>query len=297
VRQAIIDGARSRAPGAEGTGARCDQSLLDYGYKELDIPAGPGGAFRLEKHALHIWPRGTFMLIALPNFDGSFTCTLFLPFEGPDSFATLTAPAEVRAFFRRNFPDVLAVLPDLEAQFARNPVGQMVTVKAWPWCHGSRALLMGDAAHAIVPFFGQGMNAGFEDCTVFQALLDQGLEGEELFRRFAEARQPDTDAIADLAVENFVEMRDKVAQPAFLLEKEVEKRLAREFPGDYVPRYSLVTFSRAPYRKARELGRIQSGLLEELCRGLRRADEVDLARAGRLIREKLSGAMRALKEE
>lgn len=286
----------AKAPGAKGT-----DTYLDYGYKELLITPKAGGsgrdAFKMEPNALHIWPRGTYMLIALPNHEGSYTVTLFLPMEGPyPSFETLSTPEKVTRFFTEQFPDALPVLEDLEGTFFSNPTGRMVTLHTEPWSFGDRALLLGDAAHAIVPFFGQGMNCGFEDVTEFFEQFD-GLEPSQagrieiFFDRYWRARKPDSDAIARMAVENFVEMRDKVADPKFLLEKEVEKILQKEFPGEYISRYGLVTFHRVPYRVALEAGLIQDGILSELCSGagLRQAKDVDMARASSLIRERLGG--------
>jgi kynurenine 3-monooxygenase len=274
------------------SGMPSSSETLDYGYKELVIPPGPGGSFRIEKNALHIWPRGTFMLIALPNQDGSFTCTLFLPHKGPLSFEELGHPEQVRALFSEQFPDALPLIDRLEKTFFENPTGHMVTVKCPSWHHEDRALLLGDAAHAIVPFFGQGMNCGFEDCTIFDELLDQSLAGngtlEEVFATLAASRKPNADAIADLAVENFVEMRDKVGNPRFLLEKAVERILQDKFPGEYVSRYGLVTFSREPYRFAHEMGRVQNEILAELCGKLESPEGVDLERAATLIRSKLT---------
>ena len=263
-----------------------EQSWLDFGYKELTIPPAPGGGFSLDKNALHIWPRKNFMLIALPNLDGSFTCTLFLPFEGASSFAALEAKGEAERFFAEQFPDALALIPRLGEALADAPLGQMVTVKCAPWSRG-KAVLIGDAAHAIVPFFGQGMNAGFEDCTVLMEILDREPDWSRAFAALSESRKPDADAIADLAVENFVEMRDKVADPEFLLWKEVEAELQRRFPGEYLSRYQLVTFTRVPYRVAQEAGRLQSDLLRDLTRTTRSASSVDYSQAHSLIRERL----------
>ena len=269
------------------------ENVLDYGYKEFHIPPAADGGFQLEKHALHIWPRGMFMLIALPNFDGSFTCTLFLPFEGALSFATLQEPAAVERFFGEYFADVVPLLTDVTGTFFKNPTGQMVTVKCAPWNVGDRALVLGDAAHAIVPFFGQGMNCGFEDC----ALLDDFIDANPTtwhrdLGTYATNRKPDADAIADMAVANFVEMRDKVGDPNFLLEKAIEKRLLNEFPGRFTSRYALVSFSRVPYRFAQEVGFVADTILEELRRGVSRADEVDLATASTLITQKLEPVLR-----
>ncbi|MFL5344120.1 MAG: FAD-dependent oxidoreductase [Hyalangium sp.] len=272
----------ARRPGYQST-----QELLSHGYKELTIPAGPGGSFRMEKHALHIWPRGSFMLIALPNEDGSFTCTLFLPFEGPVSFASLDSPGKVSAFFQEKFPDALPLIPELTHDFFHHPTGSMVTVKSEPWHVGGRALVLGDAAHAIVPFFGQGMNCGFEDCGVLDGLLSRHSRWEEAFSEFFRLRKSNADAIADMAVENFIEMRDSTANPRFLLEKQVEKLLLNAFPGQFLSRYTLVSFSRVPYRLAYEVGSIAGGIVSELSEGLSRAEEVDLDRAARLVRERL----------
>jgi kynurenine 3-monooxygenase len=223
------------------------QQYLNYGYKELTIPATPDGRHRMETHALHIWPRGSFMLIALPNIDGTFGCILFLPFEGENSFAQLQSPSEVQAFFEEHFPDVVPLMPKLGENFFANPVGSMVTIKCSPWHHDGRAVLLGDAAHAIVPFFGQGLNCSFEDCTVLLEVLDRhGPQWPLIFAEFEQARKANTDAIADLAVENFVEMRDRVADPRFLFKKKAELALEAKFPGVFVPKYSMVTFHRVP---------------------------------------------------
>jgi kynurenine 3-monooxygenase len=274
-------------PGHEFT-----ESELDYGYKELVIPPATGGGFQIERNALHIWPRGTYMLIALPNFEGSFTCTLFLPFKGDPSFEKLTTKREVNAFFKDQFPDAVPLIHDLEETFFSNPTGHIVTVKSKKWNVEGRVLLMGDAAHGIVPFFGQGMNCGFEDCTVFDENFDKFRKGDTvdwsgLFDFMTEARVPNTNAIADMAVENFVEMRDKVGDKKFLMQKSVEKILQNKFPGKYVSRYSLVTFSNVPYTVAMEAGVVQERLLSELCANLQNADDVDLARAEKLIDDML----------
>lgn len=268
-------------------GGTSSEERLEHGYKELTLPSGPDGSFLLEKHALHIWPRRDFMLIALPNLDGSFTCTLFLRFVGSPSFETLQSPKAVRAFFTTHFPDAVPLLPDLEAQFFENPTGNMVTVKCWPWTAEARALLLGDAAHAIVPFFGQGMNCGFEDCVVLDEVLAQQRNLGVAFAEFARQRKPNADAIADMAVDNFVEMRDSVADARFLLEKAIERRLLNALPGEFLSRYALVTFSRAPYRLAYEVGRVASALVAELADGVTRAEDVELSAARALVRARL----------
>jgi len=267
-------------------GVRVDQSWLDFGYKELTLPPAPGGRFSLEKNALHIWPRKNFMLIALPNLDGSFTCTLFLPFEGEASFAAIEDPGAAEAFFAGYFPDAHALIPRVSQALRDAPLGRMATVRCSPWSVGS-ALLIGDAAHAIVPFFGQGMNAGFEDCTVLMDILDRTPDWQTAFAELSRARRRDVDAIADMAVENFVEMRDKVADPEFVLWKEVEAELSRRFPGEYRSRYQLVTFTRIPYRVAQEAGRIQFDVLRELTRAARSASDVDYSLAQTLLRARL----------
>ncbi|MGZ6125216.1 MAG: FAD-dependent oxidoreductase [Myxococcales bacterium] len=257
-------------------GGQVSEKVLSSGYKELTMPPRDGG-FALHREALHIWPRGNFMLIALPNLDGSFTCTLFLPFEGSPSFAELRTEADAQRFFDKYFPDAVPLIPGLSRQFMEAPLGRMVTVKAWPWSRAG-ALLIGDAAHAIVPFFGQGMNAGFEDVTLLSGMLSG--DWATGFARFAEARKPDTDAIADLAVENFVEMRDKVADPRFLRMREIEHELQDRMGGRYLTRYQLVTFTRVPYGVALRAGEIQARLLTELAeqpdpdydRGIRAAE-------------------------
>jgi kynurenine 3-monooxygenase len=263
------------------------QEYLNYGYKELLLPAGAGGSFQIEKNALHIWPRGTFMLIALPNLEGSFTCTLFLPMEGPLSFQSVTAREELRKLFNENFADVVPFIPGLESEFFDNPTGRMVTVKTEPWNVKDRALVIGDAAHAIVPFFGQGMNCGFEDCFVFDQMFSENASFENLFHEMSATRKTNTDAIADMAVENFTEMRDKVGDARFLMEKSVERILQEKFPGDYISRYALVTFSQGPYRQAFDAGLIQNEILRELCGKIQTAEQVDLALAEKLIQTKL----------
>jgi kynurenine 3-monooxygenase len=276
------DGAGS-ALRASIPGARTSNEQLSSGYKELTMPPRPSG-HAMHREALHIWPRGSFMLIALPNLDGSFTCTLFLDLE---AFATLKSESEATAFFEEHFADAVPLIPDLATQFTRAPLGRMQTIKTWPWAYEG-TLLLGDAAHAIVPFFGQGMNSGFEDVT----LLDEELarspsDFAPAFARFAEARKPDTEAIADLAVENFVEMRDKVSDPRFLRLRALEHELQEKMPGRYLTRYQLVTFTRVPYRTALEAGRIQAQILNELL------PAPDLDRGVRLAEERLLPLLRA----
>ncbi|WP_405223561.1 FAD-dependent oxidoreductase [Lentisalinibacter sediminis] len=266
------------------------ESLLAHGYKELTIPPGDDGGFRIDPGALHIWPRGGFMLIALPNPGGDFTVTLFLPNEGPESFASLDDEASVQAFFERHFPDTPALIPDLAEQFAANPVGILGTVRCEPWNLGGDVLLVGDAAHAIVPFHGQGMNAGFEDCAEFCRLLDGGCEDRErLFGEFSRLRRPNAEAIADMALENYVEMRDTVRDPSFHLKKALAFELERRCPDRFVPRYSMVMFhAEIPYAEALARGEVQARLLDELTADADSLADVDLALAERLVSERLA---------
>lgn len=220
------------------------QYYIDFGYKELTIPPGNNGAFLMEKNALHIWPRGNYMLIALPNIDGSFTCTLFFPFEGEPSFKTLDTKEKVATFFKETFADAYELMPTLIEDFFHNPTASLVTVRCYPWIREDRFALIGDAAHAIVPFFGQGMNCGFEDCRVLNGLIDEhNNDWNAILAAYQKLRKPDADAIAELALNNFVEMRDKVADPKFLLQKKIEAAFSKKYPGKWIPAYSQVTFS------------------------------------------------------
>lgn len=264
------------------------QQHLDYGYKELTIPAGSNGRHLLETHALHIWPRGSHMLIALPNIDGTFACILFLPFEGAESFASLQTSTQALAFFEARFPDALAIMPHLAENYFANPTGAMVTVKCSPWHVDSRMLLLGDAAHAIVPFFGQGINCGFEDCTILVEMIDRhGTDWLRVFSEFERERKVNTDAIADMAIENFTEMRDRVADPRFLFRKKVELALEAKYPERFVPKYAMVTFHRIPYSVALARGAVQDRLLSELCESIDRVESLDWVTADRLIRREL----------
>jgi kynurenine 3-monooxygenase len=265
------------------------QQYLDYGYKELTIPAGANGKHLLETHALHIWPRGNHMLIALPNIDGTFACILFLPFEGADGFASLTTQAQVIDFFESRFPDAVPLMPQLAENYFSNPTGAMVTIKCSPWHVEGRALLLGDAIHAIVPFFGQGINCGFEDCTCLVELLDRhGADWLRVFAEFEKERKVNTDAIADMAVENFAEMRDRVADSRFLFRKKVELALEAKYPQLFVPKYAMVTFHRIPYSVALARGAVQDRMLAELCESIDRVEDLDWEKADRLIRRDLT---------
>lgn len=241
------------------------QSYLDHGYKELNMPPNKEGNHKMNPNGLHIWPRGKFMLIALPNLDGSFTCTLFLPFEGDLSFEQLKTEKQVLTFFETQFPDALKLMPAIADDFFRNPTSTLVTIKCNPWSYKDNILLIGDAAHAIVPFYGQGMNAGFEDVYMLDRLLDDRNDNwENLFKLFSEQRIPNSNAISELGIQNYVEMRDATANPMFLLRKKIERKLAEKFPEIWKPLYSLVTFSNIPYHKALELGTRQNKIMDKI---------------------------------
>ena len=242
------------------------QYYIDFGYKELTIPAGENGSFRMEKNDLHIWPRGNYMMIALPNPDGTFTCTLFFPFEGNPSFASLQTPEQVRTFFNETFSDASAMMPDLETEYFANATSSLVTVKCSPWVRGDHFALIGDAAHAIVPFFGQGMNCGFEDCYVLNKLIDKHNHNwTAIMPEYQSLRKPDGDAIAELALNNFIEMRDKVADPVFLLQKKIEARFSQLHPEMWTPAYSLVTFSpEVRYSEALRRGLAQQAIMDSI---------------------------------
>ena len=268
---------------------RTHEEPLAHGYKELEIPAGPGGEYLLEADALHIWPRGGYMLIALPNCDGTFTATLFLPRHGTTtSFEALATPGAARALFAAEFSDVLALILDFDRQYAGNPVGPLATIRTAPWHVGGQALLIGDAAHAIVPFHGQGLNCAFEDCVVLDDLLALGLDWASCFARFDAARQGDTAAIGRMALENYLEMRDTVREPSFALHKELSLALERRHPGRFVPRYSMVMFhAEIPYGEAERRGAIQATLLDEATAGIGALTEVDWLRLDEAIRARL----------
>jgi kynurenine 3-monooxygenase len=244
------------------TGFEYDERYLAHGYKELTIPPAPDGGWRMEKEALHIWPRKSFMMIALPNPDGSFTCTLFWEFEGPRSFAATKTDDDVRRFFDEEFPDAVLIMPKLLEEFRSNPTGSLVTIRCAPWYYEDKVALVGDAAHAVVPFYGQGMNAAFEDCVVLDECLAEFPDDRE--RAFAEyfvRRKENADALADLAIENFIEMRDKTASRAFRAKKKLDHLLEAALPGIYLPLYTMVTFTRIPYARAARRARIQDRLV------------------------------------
>ena len=239
-----------------------DESYLAHGYKELTIPPGPNDSWQMEKNALHIWPRRSFMMIALPNPDGSFTCTLFWEFEGPRSFATTKTEDDVRRFFDEEFPDAVPLMPTLLEDFKNNPTGSLVTIRCAPWYYRDRVCLVGDAAHAVVPFYGQGMNAAFEDCVVLDECLEKFPNNRErVFAEYFSRRKENADALADLAIGNFVEMRDKTASRTFRAKKKLDHFLEAALPGMYLPLYTMVTFTRVPYAQAARRARLQDRIL------------------------------------
>src|SRR5438477_7395151 len=239
-----------------------DENYLAHGYKELMIPPARDGSWRMEKNALHIWPRKSFMMIALPNPDGSFTCTLFWEFEGPRSFATTKTDEDVRRFFGEEFPDAVSLMPTLLEDFRDNPTGSLVTIRCAPWFYRDKVCLVGDAAHAVVPFYGQGMNAAFEDCIVLdECLQDSPQDRERAFAEYFHRRKENADALADLAIGNFIEMRDKTASRAFRAKKKLDHLLEGLLPGVYLPLYTMVTFTRMPYAQAARRARLQDRIL------------------------------------
>jgi kynurenine 3-monooxygenase len=244
------------------SGFEYDESYLAHGYKELTIPPGSEGSWQMEKHALHIWPRKSFMMIALPNPDGSFTCTLFWEFQGQRSFATTKTDEDVRRFFGEEFPDAVPLMPTLLEDFRQNPTGSLVTIRCAPWCYRDKVCLVGDAAHAVVPFYGQGMNAAFEDCAVLDECLDQFADNRvRAFAEYFSRRKENADALADLALGNFIEMRDKTASKGFRAKKKLDHFLEAALPGIYLPLYTLVTFTRIPYATAAKRARTQDAIV------------------------------------
>jgi kynurenine 3-monooxygenase len=239
-----------------------DESYLAHGYKELTIPPGLDGGWRMEKEALHIWPRRSFMMIALPNPDGSFTCTLFWEFKGPRSFESTKTDDDVRRFFDEEFPDAVPLMPALLEDFKENPTGSLVTIRCAPWYYQDKVALVGDAAHAVVPFYGQGMNAAFEDCVVLdECLAEFPNDRKRAFAEYFHQRKENADALANLAVENFIEMRDKIASRAFRAKKKLDHLLEGLLFGIYLPLYTMVTFTRIPYAEAARRARLQDRIV------------------------------------
>ncbi len=241
------------------------QSYLHVGYKELVIPAGEAGKFMMEKNALHIWPRREYMMIALPNPAGDFTCTLFMPFEGQNSFANLQTKEEVTKFFNEKFPDAAPMMPTLLEDFFTNPTSSLVTVRCYPWVRKDKLALLGDAAHAVVPFYGQGMNCSFEDCVEMDDCIEEfGTDWNKVFDEYQKRRKPNADAISELAIQNYYEMADKVADPHFLHKKHIEHELSDLYPEQYKSQYELTTFSISPYSYALQQGQKNDALLEKI---------------------------------
>jgi kynurenine 3-monooxygenase len=244
------------------SGFEYDESYLAHGYKELTIPPAPDGSWRMEKNALHIWPRKSFMMIALPNPDSSFTCTLFWEFGGQRSFATTKTDDDVRRFFEEEFPDAVPLMPTLFDDFKNNPTGSLVTIRCAPWFYRDKVCLVGDAAHAVVPFYGQGMNAAFEDCFVLDECLKEFPDNRErAFAEYFSRRKVNADALADLAIGNFIEMRDKTASKTFRAKKKLDHLLEAALPGIYLPLYTMVTFTRIPYAQAARRAKRQDRML------------------------------------
>ena len=290
--------------GADGAGSALRstmQPLVDLGerteflghsYKELEIPPTPDGGFRIEPNALHIWPRGRYMCIALPNDERTFTVTLFLPNTpekpGDPSFETVRDGTEARTLFERDFADAVPLIPRLEEDFERNPAGLLATLYLERWHLDERAVLLGDAAHAMVPFHGQGMNCAFEDCVALAKHLDSNDDRAAAFAAFQAERMPNALAIQQMALENYLEMRERVDDDDYLLQRELEQRLAEHHPERFVPRYAMVTFSLMPYAMAFERGQIQRQLLVELTRGHTSLDTLDWTQVDDLVRQRLS---------
>ena len=280
--------------GADGTGSKLRKYIdsttyspshtepLGHAYKELNIAPGDNDKFQIDANSLHIWPRGEFMLIALPNTDKSFTCTLFMPNKGDVSFASLLKESDVIGFFNTHFSDVLPLLENFPKSFFKNPTGRLTTVYTHKW-HTENICLIGDAAHAVVPFFGQGMNASFEDCNVLMDCINHGDDNwSEIFEFYNKTRKPDADAIAKMAIENYIEMRDSVAQPDYILRKKIANALNKKFPNTFIPRYNMVSFSSIPYSQVYERGKIQQEIISKLD-----ANNIDFDKAEQLILERL----------
>lgn len=241
-----------------------NQDYIDDGYKELLLPANADGSYKMDKNCLHIWPRGRFMLIALANEDGSFTCTLFMPFEGENSFESLKSDEDVDRFFKETFRDFYDMMPNLIENWHEHPLSSLAIMRCYPWTYGKTAL-MGDAAHATVPFYGQGMNAGFEDCTVLWDIMNKHQEDwPAVFDEYQRVRKPDGDAVQDLSLYNYYVMRDYVADPKFLLRKKIEAKFSKNHPDKWLPLYSQVTFSDIRYSEALKAGKAQSKIMDEV---------------------------------
>ena len=286
-------GSRTRRSLIKAVGGKSESDFLDHDYKELEITAGTSSNgepdYQIVPNALHIWPRGGFMLIALPNQDHSFTVTLFMPKTGENSFEQLDDRGALVEFFKTEFPSALKLIPNLENDFFENPQGRLGTVRCEPWFYKDKALILGDAAHAIVPFHGQGMNEGFEDCSELIRLLEgHDDDWAKVIPEFDRIRRPNCHAIAEMALENYVTMRSSVTDPKFQLRKELGFELEKRFPSRFVPRYSMVMFRLIPYAEARQRGKIQQEILGELVEGVESIDEVDFAKAEQLVLQRIT---------
>ena len=286
---------------ADGAGSRVRKSydqqepimpsedILPHSYKELTIPANDNGSFKVSERALHVRPRGQFMLIALPNPDGDFTLTLFMPTKGAISFDALRNNIEVEKFFEKFFPDTLDLIPNISEQFFQNPIGILGTVRCNHWHHNDQFILMGDAAHAMVPFHAQGMNSAFDDCVVFDSIISKGSSGwKEVFQEFEKKQKKNADAIQAMALDNYIEMRDGVLDSKFALKKELSFELERRIPSHFIPRYSMVMFhENIPYSVSYKRGEIQKEILNELTEKTSRISEIDLDYAENVVRKRL----------
>lgn len=283
------DGAGSALRAAMNRKHPLDERIdfLDHSYKELEIPPTDDGGFRIEANALHIWPRGNYMCIALPNDEGTFTVTLFLPNEGNPSFATTNSGAEAEALFARDFPDALALIPNLRRDWEEHPPGLLGTLHLRQWHLHGRAVLLGDAAHAMVPFHGQGMNCAFEDCVALARQLEEQDSLASAFAAFEAERKPNAEAIQQMALENYLEMRDRVADPAFLLQRELEQALQARWPTRFVPHYTMVTFLHTPYAVALQRTELQRRILQDATAGHQTLEHIDWQALERIVHAQL----------
>lgn len=264
------------------------QSYLDHGYKEITIPAAQNQKIDLEKNVLHVWPRIQYMLNGFPNLDGSTTCVLFAPFEGENGLNGINSKEKVIDLFQHQFPDIFDLIPNLAQTYLASKTGRLTTIKCHPWHFENKALLIGDAAHAIVPFHGQGMNCAFEDCVYLNQCIDKyGTDWQSVFQEFEKQRKINTDAIADLSLQNYTELRDHIADHKFLLKKKIEALLSEKYPEHFIPKFSMVCFSSIPYSIAQKKGAIQETIIEELAQTINDIQEIDWTRAKQLIKQKL----------
>ena len=269
-------------------GFNFSQSYLKHGYKEITIPSIYSSQIPIERNALHVWPRGDCMINGFPNLDGSTTCVFFAPFEGENGFDNLKSEEQVTSLFQNQFSDIFPFIPDVEAKFSSSKTGHLITIKCDPWHVEDKALLLGDSAHAIVPFHGQGMNCAFEDCAYLdKCIAKYGTDWKAVFQEFERNRKVNTDSIADLSLLNYVELREQISDQKFLLKKEVEKILADKYPEYFIPRFSMVCFNQIPYSVAQYRGEIQQSIIEELCEQINDIQDIEWKTANNLMTEKL----------